>query len=413
MEDRVNATRELPPALVLGGSHNALSIARSLGRRGVRVYALNRGHAEVRWSRYARWLPLANGQPFEAALEEFLCGRAGEAWRGAVLLAAGDEALKLFSDRHAELSERFRVDLCNPTAQRRMLDKLATYEAAHEAGVPAPRFWVVGSRQDLEARRDALVYPLIVKPRESHLFQSRFRAKFLVATSWEDLVRAMDVVEAAGIDCILVEKIPGPDTLLCSYYTYLDADGSARFDFTKRILRRSPPNMGLATYHITDHVPDLKEPALRLFRHVGLRGVANVEFKRDPRDGVLKLMECNARFTAANCLLASCGLDLTWFVYSRLAGLPEPVLGEYPDGVRLWDPLRDLKSLRALRRTGELDAAGWLRSVMHRQTFPVFAWNDPLPTLRRLARRNPTVRRSVAELRSPAAMTSRAVASEK
>jgi predicted ATP-grasp superfamily ATP-dependent carboligase len=114
--------------------------------------------------------------------------------------------------------------------------------------------------------------------------------------------------------------------------------------------------------------------------------VANVEFKRDPRDGILKLIECNARFTAANCLLAACGLDLSWFVYSRLAGLPEPPLADYPDGVRLWDPLRDIEAFRALRRSGELDFPTWLKSVLHRQTFPVFAWHDPLPTLRKLVR---------------------------
>ena len=64
--------------------------------------------------------------------------------------------------------------------------------------------------------------------------------------------------------------------------------------------------------------------ALRLFRHVGLRGLANVEFKLDPRDGQYKLIECNARFTAANGLVAKSGIDLGRFVYCRAVGLPLP-----------------------------------------------------------------------------------------
>ena len=90
---------------------------------------------------------------------------------------------------------------------------------------------------------------------------------------------------------LLVEKVPGPDDLLCSYYTYLDADGEALFDFTKRIIRRFPVGMGNGCYHITDRNPEVREVALKLFRHVGLRGLANAEFKRDQRDGRLKLIE--------------------------------------------------------------------------------------------------------------------------
>ena len=57
-----------------------------------------------------------------------------------------------------------------------------------------------------------------------------------------------------------------------------------------------PVTSGPGCHHITDWIPELREPALRLFRQAGLRGLANVEFKRDDRDGQLKLIECNARF---------------------------------------------------------------------------------------------------------------------
>lgn len=385
-----------PPALIVGGSHNALSVARSLGQRGIRVHSLVRPGSEDRWSRFSTWIPLPSREPFESALERFLLGPASESLHGAVLLAAGDEALLLLSSHRDALAAKFRLDLCNPAAQRLMLDKLGTYRAARDAGVPTPRFWVVESRQELESVRHELAFPLIVKPRESHLFQNRFRAKFFVAENAAALDDALRTIERAGMTYILVEKIPGPDALLCSYYTYLDAAGTPLFEFTKRILRRYPTNMGLATYHITDHVPELREPSLRLFRHVGLQGVANVEFKRDPRDGVLKLMECNARFTAANRLLEDCGLDLAWFVYSRIAGLPSPHLGDYPDGMRLWDPLRDLRAFAELHQRGELGAFEWLRSILHRQTLPVFAWSDPLPAFMRLVRQGPGKRHNPA-----------------
>jgi len=145
----VTSASARPAAVVVGGSHNALSIARSLGRRGIRVFALNGGHAEIRWSRYATSLPLPAGVPYETALRQFLCGPDAAFLAGAVLLAAGDEGLKLFSERHEELATRFRLDLCHPPAQRAMLEKLSTYEAASAAGVATPRYcanWISRSR---------------------------------------------------------------------------------------------------------------------------------------------------------------------------------------------------------------------------------------------------------------------------
>jgi predicted ATP-grasp superfamily ATP-dependent carboligase len=141
--------------------------------------------------------------------------------------------------------------------------------------------------------------------------------------------------------------------------------------------------MGAACYHVTDRVPEIGELGNRLFKHVGLRGLANVEFKRDPRDGVYKLFEYNARFTASNCLVSASGVRLAAFVYNRLVGRPAPEMDDWKSGMRLWDPARDWKAFCELRGMGKLGLFGWLASVMHRQTFAYFAWSDPMPAVAR------------------------------
>ena len=129
--------------------------------------------------------------------------------------------------------------------------------------------------------------------------------------------------------------------------------------------------MGNGCYHVTDWNPEVRDLSLALFRQVGLRGLANVEFKRDERDGRLKLIECNARFTAANCLVARSGFDLAAFVYNRLVGRPQPPLETYARGMRLWDPVRDFQAFLELRRQGRLTFWTWVASVLHRQIVPV------------------------------------------
>jgi predicted ATP-grasp superfamily ATP-dependent carboligase len=264
-----------------------------------------------------------------------------------------------------------------------MLNKLSTYRAAVAAGVATPAFWVADSLEQVISHRDELVFPLIVKPLLSHKAKKKLGQKHLRVSNFGELVTALETERAAGIETLLMEWIPGPDDQLCSYYTYLDESSQPLFDFTKRIIRRVPPGMGPACYHITDWVPEIIEQGRRLFRHVGLRGLANVEFKKDPRDGIYKLIECNARFTAANCLVAASGFDLSAFVYNRIVGLEQSPLVDFKRGMRLWDPALDVLSFLALHREGQLTFGQWIASLMHRQTLPYFDWKDPLPALAR------------------------------
>jgi D-aspartate ligase len=372
-----------PPVIIVGGNANALSIAWSLGRAGVEIYAINAPQELVKYSRFCKWIEIARGS---GTLQEdwaaYLLGSESEHLRGSVLLAASDVAIELIATYRQQLSRKFRLDLSNPAAQLCMLDKLCTYRAARAVGVPTPKFWVAETREQIRNLKDDLVYPLILKPILSHEFKDKFnRAPFMQARRFDEVLDAFDAVSNAGIKTFLVEMIPGPDDKLCSYYTYLDESGQNLFDYTKRIIRRFPVNMGDGVYHITDSVADIKELSLKLFRHVGLRGIANAEFKLDARDNQLKLIECNARFTAADCLLTASGLNLSLFVYNRLTGRPQQLPGTYRRGLRLWHPLRDYMSYRQLNKMGLLTFRDWVRSVLHPQIFPIFRWYDPLPAI--------------------------------
>lgn len=370
-----------PPVIVVGGNANALSIARALGRTGIAVHGLGVSAAAA-GSRYLHAIDLGPGKP-EDALAEALLGPVTDGLRGAVVLAGNDVGLAVLASHRAELLARFRLDESDTRAQLEMLDKLATYRHATSAGVPTPLYWTVSSTDDLDRHRGEFVYPLIVKPLHSHEYQAAFpgRTKFRVAQDFAELRVEYSTLRAAGLAVLLTEQIPGPDDLLCSYYTYLDAAGTPTFDFTKRVLRRHPPGMGLGTYHLTDWNPEVRDLSLRLFKHVGLRGLANAEFKRDERDGTLKLIECNARFTAANTLVAAAGMDLAAHVYARILGEPHELPDRYVVGKRLLSPVEDVRSFLALRAAGRLSTVAWLRSLAHRQTFPYFSFDDPMPVL--------------------------------
>jgi predicted ATP-grasp superfamily ATP-dependent carboligase len=167
----------------------------------------------------------------------------------------------------------------------------------------------------------------------------------------------------------------------------MDENGVPLFHATKRKLRQFPVGFGGASYGVTQWDAEVAEVGSRFFRRSGVRGLAEAEFKRDPRDGVVKLIECNHRFTGSNELVRVAGIDLALLAYNRAIGRPDPPLGSYRDGVYLWGPILDTRAFRALRRQGELTTVDWVRSLLHRQHFPVFRFHDPKPTVMDVSRR--------------------------
>ena len=136
----------LPPAIILGGGANALSVARSLGKIGVRVYAINFPDEYVCLSRYVTRLPVPSSSNYAQEWAGYLLGCESDWLRGAVLLAASDAGLLLIARHREQLASRFVLDESNVEAQQMMLNKLATYQAAAAAGVPTPKFWLAPSR---------------------------------------------------------------------------------------------------------------------------------------------------------------------------------------------------------------------------------------------------------------------------
>ncbi len=112
------------------------------------------------------------------------------------------------------------------------------------------------------------------------------------------------------------------------------------------------------------------------------RGLGNIEFKRDPRDGELKVIESNVRFTQAHELLVRAGMDSAMIIYNHVTGLPQPDVSSYAQNVKLLFIRDDIHAFRQLHARGELGWFQWLRSLAHRQTFPYFSLSDPWPAVR-------------------------------
>jgi predicted ATP-grasp superfamily ATP-dependent carboligase len=377
----------VPQGILLGGGPIALPVARSLAAAGVRVCALGTATDPARHSRaVAEFVDLGSGEGVQERWLEWLRARQGD---GGVLLPCNDDALELVARRRATLvGLGYRPLEANDDVVLALLDKHETYARARAIGVPSPRTALVGPETDLSEATAGIAYPLALKPRHSHLFARHFGigTKVFVAHDVDELTAHAERMRALGIEMLVTEVIPGRDDDYHSYYTYVDERGSPVFDLTKHKLRQYPVGFGLCTYHLLDRSEETIEIGRRFAEGMGVRGVVCAEFKRDARDGTLKLIECNHRFTAACELVRHAGIDLALLAYNRAAGRPDPPLNSYRTGVTMWHPVEDARAVASLRRTGELTLRAWLQSLARPQHFPLFSWRDPKPSLVSISR---------------------------
>ncbi len=375
-----------PPAVVLGGTVTALSVARSLWEAGVQVHVLDRRDSPARMSRQRASFVDVGGPDMQDRMLEWL----EAAPEGAVVLAGSDDGLELIARHGAELARRgLRPMESDGEVLLAMLDKQRTYEIAESHGIGIPKTIRLRSVADAEEVAGELSYPCLLKPNHAHLFRLRTNsdAKVLTIGGPAELRTEFELLQDIGVEMLVTEVICGPSDEFVSYFGYIDEKGTPLVRFTKRKMRQYPPGFGLGTYHASTHDPEVAELGQRFLEAAGLRGLGNVEFKRDGRDGQLKVIECNARFTASNEVIRRAGVDLPLLAYNRLIGRPTVPVDDYRDDVRLWEPVNDTRAFLVYRRRGELTLPGWLRSIAHRQHFPVARLSDPLPAIVRHAER--------------------------
>jgi len=387
MKLRIQTDR--PPVIILGGDTIALAAARSLGRRGITVYALDEPRSYARYSRYCRWISVNDhhtiGINRPKIWLQWLLEEGVKMHQGAVLIPCSDHGLEVISKHYKELKHNYLVMETDPNVLSAMLDKARTYELAQSIGIPTPKMWQMNSIDDISSIIDEITYPCAVKPRQSYKFIEYFPGKKLfVVHNHTEMLEIINNVKRYNLEVIINEIIPGKEDAYCSYYTYLDEHGKPLFHFTKRKLRQYPVGFGVGTYHCTDWNPEVAKVGLEFLQKIGYRGLGNVEFKCDPRDGKLKLIECNARLTLVTELIIQAGLDLPLLLYNRATQQPLPSLNGYRRGLYTVRLIVDYLAARELHHQGELSWFQWLHSLMHKFCFLHFKWYDPMPTLVRL-----------------------------
>src|SRR5690348_797328 len=144
-------------ALVVGGDHPGLAVARSLGRRNIPVYILEDQLSVSQWSRYvSRVIRVGDIRGERATVDAVMEVGHRFGLKGWVLYPTRDEHVGAFSRFRKELSEFFRVTTPEWETTRWAWDKKNSYELAEKLGIPAPKTWTVRDSSELQTLFDHL-----------------------------------------------------------------------------------------------------------------------------------------------------------------------------------------------------------------------------------------------------------------
>jgi predicted ATP-grasp superfamily ATP-dependent carboligase len=367
-------------AVILGGAHGSLEIARSLGRRGIPVWLITADNPLPGLSRYVERSLSWPGPRSDGAVRFLieLAHRHGlDDW---VLFAGSDEDLKFIAQNHAALGAAFTLTTPSWNTVRGACDKRHMNARAATLGIAQPRSHYPQHRDELSDLD--IPFPVILKPtvRET-------RNRFVDAKAWRaddrrSLLALYDQAKSlVGADSLMIqEMIPGDGAAQFSYAGVWH-DGKAIGSLVARRRRQYPIDFGFTSTLVeTVERPEIEALAVKFLASLDFSGLVEIEFKFDARDGAYKILDVNARAWTWLGLGAAAGVDfpaLQW----RLANGETVTPVAARSGVRWRYLTRDLAAALAEMMAGRLSAFRYLRSLGRSSASAVFAWDDPWPGL--------------------------------
>jgi len=301
-DGRPGAIRPLDTGCHTGLSATGLGAVRSLGRHGIEVRGLDPdAHEPGFHSRYCDAVICPDPMQEPAALLALMLDHGRRMRRRSVLLATSD-AFVLFVARHRDqLSQSFLFSTPPLAVTEGLINKRSQYELAQRVGIPIPRTAFPASEAELAVLAPRLVYPAVIKPALG-ICGERSSAATPRRCGWQlrrncgrgsGKLLPVDMLCSFSRSCLAQQRT----TMRCRLSSGRAARPSA---VCGQKIRQYPPDCGvgcLVESYRNDEVVDLTR---HLLAAIDYRGVANVEFKLDERDGRFKLIELNARLWTQN-----------------------------------------------------------------------------------------------------------------
>jgi D-aspartate ligase len=374
------------PVVVLGGHHGVLGVARSLGRLGIPVDVVHHnGRTPVLESRYVRRVVEGDVEGMPGPDAVGLLERVAHEIGGRPVLLPTTDATALFVAEHtAALTPLFRFSRRSADLVRSFSDKQRVHELARGLGIPTPAAVFPRSVDDVHAFATRARFPVMLKGIDGTRLEARTDRKMVLVHSERELLAQYARFEdPASPNLMLQEYIPGDDDTVWMFNGYFNDDSVCLAGFTGRKLRQYPVHIGATSLGVCLPNETVRRLTTTFMAAVGYRGILDIGYRYDARDGLYKLLDPNPRIGSTfRLFVAENGLDVARSMYLDLTGQPQPPLPVVPRWGRKWIVEdQDVESCLDYRREGSLTFRQWFSSLRGVEEAAWFAADDVGPFL--------------------------------
>jgi D-aspartate ligase len=374
------------PVLVLQmQNHGALGAMRSLGRLGVRMYGVHSTPRPVAsFSKYCR-------KAFVLDLdrtpenESVACLRDIARAIGSMplLMPTNDESALFVARNASQLEESFLFPANPVQAVWSLYNKKAMHHLAKRLSIPTPETVFPESQQDVLEFCERAQFPVMLKASDNIRTSRHAGKKMVIAGSKDELIREYQAMEDGSHPSLMLQEyIPGSDDCVWMLNGYFDEHAECLFSITARKIHQTPVYTGMTALGVCLPNPAIESATKTLVRAVGYKGILDIGYRYDARDGRYKLLDANPRLGATfRLFVGHNGMDVTRAEYLHFTGQTVPA-SHICTGRKWILEDADLVSCIHYYRDGVLTLQDWLRNYRGIDECAWYASDDMRPFLR-------------------------------
>lgn len=364
--------------IVIEGHVQGLANTRLLGIAGIPVIVIDKTDCVARHSKYCKAYykcPDYLGDDLADFLLRLHKAFNLQDW---LLLPSNDHAVHTIARNKDRLSKCYKVITEDLDVIDNIYNKRKLLEIAERAGIPIPATVMPEHENPTQVE---LRYPILIKGNQGLSFYKRFRHKALMLATPKELERVWNkaLTGADPQDYFIQEVIPyNHKTVSVAVFA---VKGTVLAFWMGVKLREHPISFGTATCCKSVFEEDLLELSKRLIQELQYTGVCEIEWLRDSRDGVPKLIEINARTWLWVGLAAKCGVDYPNMIYDYVHYEQLPPAINYKLGT-IWLNLYTDTVYSIPRMIKRIDSPKTVLRSYRRFTEATWDLKDPLPFIK-------------------------------
>jgi len=369
-----------------GHWRKTLAVVRSLGRKGIPVTVGERTFLNTSFfSKYcSRRIVYPSLRRYPDPFIEFLLEEIKKN-RTRCLFPMEEETLLLVAKHRSEISKYTTLLIPDLEKIEFVRDKGKLLRFAESHGIPIPKtlYPLETPKADMvrggSPASNVVQGPAVIKPRIS---SGSFGIAYV--NGGEDLLPSYQRVHARYPFPLVQDWIPDGGGIF-GVSALFDEASNVKAAFVHKKLRMYPVKGGPSTLREGVDHPWVMELGLSLLKSLKWVGVALVEFKVDPRDGVPKLMEVNPRFWGSLQLAIDSGVDFPYLIFKMARGETfQPVL-HYEAGRRCrWLLWGDILHFVTNPHRFSLHPS-FFRFFEPNTSYDIISKDDPVPVLGSMA----------------------------